>query len=121
MTAAGFYVIFLAGLSWKLLSAGRLRACASLPFLWSLMHDYQRRRILTLLDPTSDPLGAGYHIIQSIIAVGSGGLAGKGWLQGHAGAPGIHSGAHHRFHFRRIFRGIRADRQIACCCCCTCC
>jgi rod shape determining protein RodA len=82
VTAAGFYVIFLAGLSWKILVGLALAACASLPFLWSLMHDYQRRRILTLLDPTSDPLGAGYHIIQSVIAVGSGGLAGKGWLKG---------------------------------------
>ncbi|MBE0612469.1 MAG: rod shape-determining protein RodA [Burkholderiales bacterium] len=82
VTAAGFYVIFLAGLSWKLLVGALLGACASLPFLWSLMHDYQRRRILTLLDPSSDPLGAGYHIIQSVIAVGSGGLAGKGWLRG---------------------------------------
>jgi rod shape determining protein RodA len=55
---------------------------AAMPVLWGFMHDYQRRRILTLLDPTTDPLGAGYHIIQSTIAVGSGGLAGKGWLNG---------------------------------------
>ncbi len=82
VTAAGFYVIFLAGLSWKILVGVLLAGCASLPFLWSLLHDYQRRRVLTLLDPTSDPLGAGYHIIQSVIAVGSGGLAGKGWLRG---------------------------------------
>ncbi len=82
VAAAGFYVIFLAGLSWKILAGLLLAGCASLPFMWSLLHDYQRRRILTLLDPTSDPLGAGYHIIQSIIAVGSGGLAGKGWLHG---------------------------------------
>ena len=82
VAAAGFYVIYLAGLSWKLLLGMLLAGCASLPFLWSLMHDYQRRRILTLLDPASDPLGAGYHIIQSIIALGSGGLAGKGWLRG---------------------------------------
>jgi len=82
VTAAGFYVIFLAGLSWRLLLGLVLAGGASLPFLWSLMHDYQRRRILTLLDPTSDPLGAGYHIIQSVIAVGSGGLAGKGWMKG---------------------------------------
>jgi rod shape determining protein RodA len=82
VTAAGFYVIFLAGLSWRILVGLVLAGCASLPFLWSLLHDYQRRRILTLLDPTSDPLGAGYHIIQSVIAVGSGGLAGKGWLRG---------------------------------------
>ena len=82
VTAAGFYVIFLAGLSWKILIGLMLAGCASLPLLWSLLHDYQRRRVLTLLDPTSDPLGAGYHIIQSVIAVGSGGLAGKGWLRG---------------------------------------
>ena len=67
MAAAGFYVIFLAGLSWRPVGLV-LAGCASLPLLWSLMHDYQRRRILTLLDPTSDPLGVGYHIIQSVIA-----------------------------------------------------
>ena len=50
--------------------------------MWTMLHDYQRQRILTLLDPGQDPLGAGYHIIQSVIAVGSGGLFGKGWLHG---------------------------------------
>ena len=80
--AAGFYVIFLAGLSWKILLALFAAGCASLPVLWSLMHDYQKRRILTLIDPTQDPLGAGYHTIQSTIAVGSGGVSGKGWLNG---------------------------------------
>ena len=82
VAAAGFYVIFLAGLSWKILIGVAAAGFASLPFLWSFMHDYQRRRILTLLDPTQDPLGAGYHIIQSTIAVGSGGITGKGWLKG---------------------------------------
>jgi rod shape determining protein RodA len=55
---------------------------ASLPFLWSMLHDYQRQRVLTLLNPMEDPLGAGYHIIQSTIAIGSGGILGKGWLNG---------------------------------------
>jgi rod shape determining protein RodA len=55
---------------------------ASLPFVWSVLHDYQRQRVLTLLDPMQDPLGAGYHTIQSTIAVGSGGLTGKGWMNG---------------------------------------
>ena len=55
---------------------------AAAPIIWPLLHDYQQRRILTLIDPTNDPLGAGYHIIQSTIAVGSGGVTGKGWLQG---------------------------------------
>jgi rod shape determining protein RodA len=80
--AAGFYVIFLAGFSWKLMAGLAVAGISALPLLWSVMHDYQRRRILTLLDPTTDPLGAGYHIIQAQIAVGSGGLTGKGWLEG---------------------------------------
>ncbi|MCL4797953.1 MAG: rod shape-determining protein RodA [Burkholderiales bacterium] len=80
--AAGFYVIFLAGLSWRILAGLAVAGLASMPLAWSFLHDYQRQRILTLLDPSSDPLGAGYHTIQSTIAVGSGGLAGKGWLNG---------------------------------------
>jgi rod shape determining protein RodA len=79
---AGFFVIFFAGMSWKVIGATAGAAVAAAVPLWGFLHDYQRRRILTLLDPTSDPLGAGYHIIQSTIAVGSGGLAGKGWLNG---------------------------------------
>jgi rod shape determining protein RodA len=79
---AGFFVIFFAGMSWKVIGAFAGVGAAALPLLWGFLHDYQRRRVLTLLDPTSDPLGAGYHIIQSTIAVGSGGLAGKGWLNG---------------------------------------
>ncbi|MGE5130177.1 MAG: rod shape-determining protein RodA [Sphingomonadaceae bacterium] len=82
VAAAGFYVIFFAGIGWKVLATLALLALASALPLWGMLHEYQRRRILTLLDPTQDPLGAGYHIIQSTIAVGSGGLAGKGWLHG---------------------------------------
>ena len=80
--AAGFFVIFLAGLSWKIIVSAGVAGLASLPFLWSMLHDYQRQRVLTLLDPTTDPLGAGYHIIQATIAIGSGGVLGKGWLNG---------------------------------------
>ncbi|MDQ5849802.1 MAG: rod shape-determining protein RodA, partial [Pseudomonadota bacterium] len=80
--AAGFFVIFFAGISWKVLGSLSLLFIAALFPLWGFLHDYQRKRILTLLDPTQDPLGAGYHIIQSTIAVGSGGLSGKGWLNG---------------------------------------
>jgi rod shape determining protein RodA len=80
--AAGFYVIFFAGISWRLLGGLAALFVVALFPLWGMLHDYQRRRVLTLLDPTSDPLGAGYHIIQSTIAVGSGGLSGKGWLNG---------------------------------------
>ncbi len=80
--AAGFYVIFLAGLPWKVMALLAAAAGAVAPFAWNMLHGYQKRRILTLLDPTSDPLGAGYHIIQSTIAVGSGGILGKGWQKG---------------------------------------
>ncbi len=82
VAAAGFFVIFLAGLSWKIVVAVAVSALASLPLLWSVMHDYQRQRVITLLDPAQDPLGAGYHTIQAAIALGSGGLFGKGWLNG---------------------------------------
>ena len=80
--AAGFYVIFLAGLSWKVLLGLVLAVAASLPVVWSMLHDYQRSRVMTLIDPTTDPLGKGFHIIQSTIAIGSGGMSGKGWLNG---------------------------------------
>jgi rod shape determining protein RodA len=82
ISAAGCYVLFLAGLSWRIIIGLAVAGAASLPLLWSIMHDYQRQRILTLVDPSQDPLGAGYHTIQSTIAVGSGGILGKGWLQG---------------------------------------
>jgi len=80
--ASGFYVLFLAGLSWRIMLALFLAGVASAPVLWSVLHDYQRQRILTLFDPTQDPLGSGYHIIQSTIALGSGGSFGKGWFKG---------------------------------------
>lgn len=80
--AAGVYVIFLAGLSWKVIVGMMLAALAAAPVAWSFLHDYQRNRILTLLDPEKDPLGKGFHIIQSTIAIGSGGLFGKGWRAG---------------------------------------
>lgn len=82
ISASGFYVMFLAGLGWRVILGLTALAGVSLPLVWSVLHDYQRKRILTLLDPTQDPLGAGYHTIQSTIAVGSGGLSGKGWLAG---------------------------------------
>ncbi|MFO1436073.1 MAG: rod shape-determining protein RodA [Gammaproteobacteria bacterium] len=79
---AGAIVIFLGGIRWRILLVTVLLGFASLFPLWWLLHDYQRQRILTLLNPEADPLGTGYHIIQSVIAVGSGGLFGKGWLEG---------------------------------------
>lgn len=82
ITASGFVVIFLAGLSWRFLIAMAAVFGVTLPILFSLLHGYQRQRVLTLFDPWSDPLGSGYHTIQSMIAIGSGGLQGKGWLRG---------------------------------------
>jgi rod shape determining protein RodA len=82
---SGAVVVFLAGLGWRYILAVAALAGAAMPALWLVMHDYQRKRILTLLDPESDPLGAGYHIIQSKIAIGSGGVFGKGWLNGTQG------------------------------------
>jgi rod shape determining protein RodA len=80
--ASGGYVLFLAGLSWKVIAGLGVAMLASAPIAWSLMHDYQRQRILMLIDPTDDPLGKGYHTIQAIIAVASGGITGKGWMSG---------------------------------------
>nr|VFK47113.1 MAG: cell elongation-specific peptidoglycan biosynthesis regulator RodA [Candidatus Kentron sp. TC] len=79
---AGGFVVFLAGIGWKsVLSIGALTTICA-PLLWFFMHDYQRKRVLTFLNPEQDPFGSGYHIIQSKIAIGSGGLFGKGWLNG---------------------------------------
>ena len=80
--AAGFLVLFFAGISWRYIGAATLAGLVLAPIGWYAMHDYQRQRVLTLLDPSRDPLGTGYHIIQATIAVGSGGLTGKGWLNG---------------------------------------
>lgn len=95
VTAAGFYVIFFAGLSWKLIvplaALGTAGIVAIVGFGdtlcqpgvdWVVLHEYQKHRVCTLLDPTQDPLGKGFHIIQSTIAIGSGGIAGKGWMDG---------------------------------------
>ncbi|MBU3827510.1 MAG: rod shape-determining protein RodA [Candidatus Anaerobiospirillum merdipullorum] len=80
---SGFIPIFIAGMSLWWLVVGGVAAAAVLPVMWNfVLHDYQKQRVLTLINPESDPLGAGYHIIQSKIAIGSGGIFGKGWLQG---------------------------------------
>ncbi len=78
----GFGVLFFAGIRWRLIIKMFALALAGLPLLWWVLHDYQRQRVMTFLNPESDPLGSGYHIIQSKIAIGSGGLYGKGWCLG---------------------------------------
>ncbi len=80
--ASGFFVLFFAGLSLRVLGFLAATTLVALPFGWGLLHEYQQNRILMMLDPTSDPLGAGYHTIQSTIAIGSGGFWGKGWMEG---------------------------------------
>ncbi len=82
IAVSGIIAIFLAGLRWRYILGVLGALAAAGPLFWSLLHEYQQRRIVTLFDPWSDPLGAGYHTIQSIIAVGSGGVYGKGWLNG---------------------------------------
>ncbi len=82
IAVSGLLVIFVSGLRWQYIVATVGLALAAAPLMWFNLHEYQQRRILTLFDPYSDPLGAGYHTIQSTIAVGSGGLVGKGWVGG---------------------------------------
>ncbi len=82
IAASGFYVLFLAGLSWRVMGVTLVAALASAPFVWHMLHDYQRHRIMMLFDPSQDALGKGYHTIQGMIAVGSGGFLGKGYLNG---------------------------------------
>lgn len=82
VATAGFFVVFFGGIRWRVLFGTLFTLLALIPVLWQFMHDYQKQRVLTLLNPESDPLGSGYHIIQSTIAIGSGGIYGKGWLNG---------------------------------------
>ncbi|KTC66044.1 rod shape-determining protein rodA [Legionella adelaidensis] len=82
VAASGLCVIFLAGINMRIILVLTIGACLCAPLLWQVMHDYQKQRIITFLNPESDPLGTGYHIIQSKIAIGSGGAFGKGWLTG---------------------------------------
>jgi rod shape determining protein RodA len=79
---AGVLVIVMAGLQARIMAAFVALAAVGAWFGWRFMHDYQRKRVLTFIDPQTDPLGAGYHIIQSQIAIGSGGVFGKGWMNG---------------------------------------
>jgi len=83
VASSGVFALFLAGMSWRIIGSLIVSLSAFAPVLWFfLMRDYQRQRVMTFLNPESDPLGSGYHIIQSKIAIGSGGLSGKGWLNG---------------------------------------
>ena len=78
----GLIIFYISGISWKFFGVLSLFFIGSAPYIWGSLKEYQQKRILTLFDPESDPLGSGYHIIQSQIAVGSGGIFGKGWTKG---------------------------------------
>jgi len=80
VASSGAAVLFFSGISWRFLISCSLTFAALTPVLWHFMHDYQRARVMTFLNPEADPMGRGYHIIQSKIAIGSGGIYGKGWL-----------------------------------------
>jgi rod shape determining protein RodA len=82
IAASGLFVLFFAGIRWRIIFGAMLGALATLPVVWYMLHDYQQKRILTFIYPEQDPLGSGYHILQSKIAIGSGGTFGKGWLNG---------------------------------------
>ena len=82
---SGLVIIFLSGIKKRYLFSAIILFLGCLPFIWKTIHPFQQQRVLTFLDPEKDPLGAGYHIIQSKIAIGSGGLFGKGWLNGTQG------------------------------------
>ncbi|GAB4510083.1 MAG: rod shape-determining protein RodA [Sulfuricaulis sp.] len=77
---AGTFVLFLGGMRWRVIITLLAGIAIATPFAWNHLHDYQRQRVLTLFNPEADPLGTGYHTIQAMIAVGSGGIYGKGWL-----------------------------------------
>ena len=82
IAASGVFVLLFSGIRWRYIFGALGLAAAALPGLWVVMKDYQKQRVLTFLDPESDPLGSGWNIIQSKTAIGSGGLSGKGWLSG---------------------------------------
>jgi rod shape determining protein RodA len=82
LAGVGVIMAFLAGVPWRYFIGVAISGLACLPVIWQFMHDYQKRRVLTFLDPSQDPLGAGYNILQSMIAIGSGGFLGKGFTQG---------------------------------------
>ena len=82
IASVGGFAIFLGGLSWRWITSIGVVTLVSFPLIWPLLHEYQRQRVITMFDPWKDPFGQGYHSVQSMIAIGSGGVYGKGWLNG---------------------------------------
>ena len=121
----GCGLLFLAGVSWVYFLGAIVGIIVVLPHIWERLHDYQKERVLTFLDPERDPLGSGYHILQSKIAIGSGGLIGKGFMQGHASPAQLPAREAHRLHLHHVRRGNGLHRRGGCCsrstfsCCCS--
>jgi len=116
---AGALVIVMAGLSVRIMGALAALGAVGAWFGWSFMHDYQRKRVLTFLDPQTDPLGAGYHIIQSQIAIGSGGVFGKGWMNGSQAQLEFLPERSTDFIFAVVGESSACSARV-CCCCSTC-
>lgn len=111
--AGGAFVLFMGGLRWRwILSVIAIAVPVSVAMWYFVMHDYQKQRILTFLDPESDPLGTGWNIIQSKAAIGSGGVFGKGWLMGTQSHLDFFAGKPHRLHHRRDGRGVRPGGHL---------
>ena len=111
IVADGASLLFLAGLSWWWIAPALGAVVVAVPTAWQfVLHDYQKRRVLTFLDPESDALGAGWNITQAKIAIGSGGMSGKGFLQGHAEPPQLPAGEADRLHLHQFRRGVRLCR-----------
>jgi rod shape determining protein RodA len=124
----GLYVIFFAGLSWRLVlpvlalgAAGIVALVVAEPTICNpacagpCCATTSSTACARCSTPRKDPLGKGFHIIQGMIAIGSGGLYRQGLHERHADAPGVHPRAHHRLHLRRLLRGIRPGRRGCCC------
>lgn len=110
--ASGAFVLFMAGLRWRwILSVLAAAVPAAVAMWFFFMHDYQKQRVLTFLDPESDPLGTGWNIIQSKAAIGSGGVFGKGWLLGTQ-SHGLSAGKPHRLHYCGAWRRVRAGGYL---------
>ena len=110
VATGGALVVLLAGLQARYMIGLGALVVGAVPVVWHFLHDYQRQRVLTFLNPQTDPLGAGYHTIQSQIAIGSGGLFGKGYMNGSQAQLEFLPGALDRFHLRRGRRGMGAGR-----------
>ena len=112
VTASGVFALLLAGLHWGWLATGAAGLAVAAPLAWfGLLRQYQKDRVLTFLDPAADPLGTGWNILQSRIAIGSGGWQGRGWGQGHAGHAGFPARVHHRLCVLGAGRRVWLDRR----------